>query len=51
MISADTFMKRASALGFGLYAGVPCSYLKPFINRSNISAIDCQFECACRYFH
>jgi phosphonopyruvate decarboxylase len=32
VISADSFMKTASALGFGLYAGVPCSYLKPFIN-------------------
>jgi len=32
MVNADTFLKQAAALGFGLYAGVPCSYLKPFIN-------------------
>ena len=32
MISAETFIHAAHNLGFTLYAGVPCSYLKPFIN-------------------
>jgi len=32
MIEAGTFIQAARAQGFGLYAGVPCSYLKPFIN-------------------
>lgn len=34
MISATAFLDRARALGFGLYSGVPCSYLKPLINRT-----------------
>ena len=33
MIDADLFLTEARERGFGLYAGVPCSYLKPFINR------------------
>jgi phosphonopyruvate decarboxylase len=32
MIEARTFIEAAIRHGFGLYAGVPCSYLKPFIN-------------------
>lgn len=32
MIRAETFIEAAGARGFGLYAGVPCSYLTPFIN-------------------
>lgn len=32
MIEAGRFIAAASERGFGLYAGVPCSYLTPFIN-------------------
>ncbi|MDJ0926983.1 MAG: phosphonopyruvate decarboxylase [Gammaproteobacteria bacterium] len=32
MIEASAFIEAARRQGFGLYAGVPCSYLKPFIN-------------------
>lgn len=32
MIEAGTFIRAAQERGFGLYSGVPCSYLKPFIN-------------------
>jgi phosphonopyruvate decarboxylase len=32
MIEAGAFIQAARDQGFGLYAGVPCSYLKPFIN-------------------
>lgn len=32
MIDADQFIQKGAELGFRLYAGVPCSYLKPFIN-------------------
>ncbi len=32
MIAAEAFIRAAQKSGFGLYAGVPCSYLKPFIN-------------------
>jgi phosphonopyruvate decarboxylase len=32
MISAETFIETANKAGFSLYTGVPCSYLKPFIN-------------------
>ena len=32
MIEAGEFIQAAREQGFGLYAGVPCSYLKPFIN-------------------
>jgi len=32
MIAAGGFIARARAHGFSLYTGVPCSYLKPFIN-------------------
>ena len=45
MISADTFLQQATALGFGLYAGVPCSYLKPFIN-AVIDATDVHYVAA-----
>jgi phosphonopyruvate decarboxylase len=32
MISAAAFIEHARALGYSFYAGVPCSFLKPFIN-------------------
>src|SRR4051812_45081301 len=32
MIQAVSFVDRARELGFRLFAGVPCSYLKPLIN-------------------
>ena len=32
MIEAEQFVRAARDRGFDLYAGVPCSYLKPFIN-------------------
>lgn len=32
MISAHKFISKAKNHGFGTYTGVPCSYLKPFIN-------------------
>jgi len=32
VIEAEIFIRAAQARGFGLYSGVPCSYLKPFIN-------------------
>lgn len=32
MINADLFVEAARARGCGLWTGVPCSYLKPFIN-------------------
>jgi phosphonopyruvate decarboxylase len=32
MISAKSFIETAKGAGFRLYTGVPCSYLKPFIN-------------------
>lgn len=32
MISAESFLVAAKNHGFSLYTGVPCSYLKPFIN-------------------
>lgn len=32
MITADVFMDHATANGFSLWSGVPCSYLSPFIN-------------------
>jgi phosphonopyruvate decarboxylase len=32
MIEAGAFIRRARSHGFSLYTGVPCSYLKPFIN-------------------
>ena len=32
MIEAGSFIEAASERGFALYSGVPCSYLKPFIN-------------------
>ena len=31
-IDAKTFVDETKKLGFGLWTGVPCSYLKPFIN-------------------
>ncbi len=33
MISADSYLTPARAAGFGFYAGVPCSFLTPIINR------------------
>ena len=32
MIAAEVFIEKAKARGFDFYSGVPCSYLKPFIN-------------------
>lgn len=32
MIDAASFIAAARARGFGLYSGVPCSYLSPFLN-------------------
>ena len=32
MISAESFVKESTKYGFTLWTGVPCSYLKPFIN-------------------
>ncbi|MDR9403017.1 MAG: phosphonopyruvate decarboxylase [Halothece sp. Uz-M2-17] len=32
MIQAEDFILAAKVRNFGLYTGVPCSYLKPFIN-------------------
>jgi phosphonopyruvate decarboxylase len=32
MISAASFIEHLRALGYSQYAGVPCSFLKPFIN-------------------
>jgi phosphonopyruvate decarboxylase len=32
VIEAKSFCEAAKRAGFGLYAGVPCSYVKPFIN-------------------
>lgn len=32
MISAKSFVETAKTAGFSLYTGVPCSYVKPFIN-------------------
>ena len=33
MLAAGDFVHAASAAGFGLYTGVPCSFLTPLINR------------------
>ena len=33
MIAADAFLDPARDLGYGFYAGVPCSFLTPIINR------------------
>src|SRR5271168_3175237 len=33
MIEADQFIDPARAAGFDFYAGVPCSFLTPLINR------------------
>jgi len=32
MINAEAFVQAVRAQGFALWTGVPCSYLKPFIN-------------------
>jgi phosphonopyruvate decarboxylase len=32
MIAAQLFVEQAKKAGFGFYTGVPCSFLKPFIN-------------------
>ena len=32
MITAEDFILRSKDKGFNIYSGVPCSYLKPFIN-------------------
>jgi phosphonopyruvate decarboxylase len=33
MITADSFLEHLGGLGYSQYVGVPCSFLKPFINR------------------
>jgi phosphonopyruvate decarboxylase len=33
MIKAELFIDAVKVMGFGLWTGVPCSYLKPFINQ------------------
>ena len=33
MIQADAFIQASKALGFSTWAGVPCSFLTPFINQ------------------
>jgi len=38
MIQATDFIAAAQVRGFGLYTGVPCSYLTPFINHAIGSA-------------
>ncbi len=45
MIPAASFIEPARALGFELYTGVPCSYLKPFINYV-IDAADLRYVAA-----
>jgi phosphonopyruvate decarboxylase len=42
MIRAASFCQEARVFGFGLYTGVPCSYLKPFINYA-IDAADLDY--------
>lgn len=42
MIDADSYLEPAKALGFDFYAGVPCSFLTPIINRV-ISAPDIRY--------
>ena len=42
MIDADLFVNTARECGFGLWSGVPCSYLTPFINYV-IDAPDSQY--------
>lgn len=32
MIAAQSFIAAAQARGFGLWTGVPCSFLQPLIN-------------------
>ncbi len=38
MIEAQTFIRAASERGIDFYAGVPCSYLTPFINHTITSS-------------
>ncbi len=42
MIDADQFLTPALQLGFNFYTGVPCSFLKPLINRT-ISRADTDY--------
>lgn len=42
MIQAKNFCRQAQASGFSFYTGVPCSYLKPFINYT-IDAADLDY--------
>src|SRR5262245_32586468 len=42
MIQTANFMRQARELGFSLFTGVPCSYLKPFINYT-IDAPDLEY--------
>lgn len=45
MIQSEDFIRAARAMGFGLYTGVPCSYLKSFIN-SVIDSADLHYVSA-----
>jgi len=45
MIEAGSFVSKAGEQGFGLFAGVPCSYLTPFINHV-IDDPDVRYVCA-----
>ena len=48
MIEASAFVEAARARGFSFYAGVPCSFLTPFINYviqdSSLSYLSCANE-------
>jgi len=45
MIAAQVFVERARARGFDWYAGVPCSFLTPFINYTISDASLCYLPC------
>ena len=38
MIDSELFIQEAKSYGFSTYAGVPCSFLKSFINYINDSS-------------
>jgi len=48
VIEASAFVEAARARGFSFYAGVPCSFLTPFINYviqdSTLSYLSCANE-------
>ena len=45
MIDAGSFVTAALRRGFGLYTGVPCSYLTPFINHA-INSVELRYIAA-----